>query len=61
MITGIRIGTNNSSALHHEWKKQGQWQEPIELLPNEIIVGIRGQYGLGDSIKSIGFVLMTFG
>ena len=25
IITGLRIGTTNSSSLHYEWKKQGAW------------------------------------
>ena len=35
MITGIRIGTINESAIDYEWRSQGFWQEPVELLPNE--------------------------
>ena len=35
MITGIRIGTINESAMDYEWRSQGFWQEPVELLPNE--------------------------
>ena len=42
VITGLRIGTTNRSALHCEWKKQGTWQEPIEVFHNEQIVGVRG-------------------
>ena len=35
IVTGLRIGTMGTSALHHEWRAQGLWQDPIELRPNE--------------------------
>ena len=60
IITGIRIGTSHDFAFHHEWKKMGEWQDPIVIEPNEYIVGVRGYFGLNDSIKSLGFILMSF-
>ena len=50
----------NDFAIHHEWKKLGEWQDPLVIESNEIIVGVRGYFGLNDSIKSLGFILMSF-
>ena len=59
IITALRIGTSSTITLHHEWKQLGEWQTPIEVYPHEQIVGVRGYFGPADSIKSLGFVLMT--
>ena len=35
IITGIRIGNSATFALHHEWKKLGEWQNPLQIQANE--------------------------
>ena len=59
IITGIRFGGLGTYALHHEWRKLGEWQGPHQIDHNEKIIGVRGCFNTGGSIKSIGFLLMS--
>ena len=35
IITGIRLGSLGTFALHHEWRKLGEWLSPHTIKPNE--------------------------
>ena len=59
IITGIRLGGLGTFALHHEWRKLGEWQSPHQIEPNEQIIGVRGYYNTGGSINSLGFLLLS--